>query len=350
MWASFVHAVSDTLHAGGPTTARPHPAPPRPPTVLPAAHRLVAIGDLHGDLDKARRAFSLAGLVDAADRWTGGATVAVQVGDILDRGDQEVELYYWLERLQREAAAAGGALHVLNGNHETMNVAQQFRYATPGGFASFRRWAQVHALEAALKGRCGCAKGAALDAALGLRGQDGVTARTQALRPGGAVSRRFIAPNPLVLQVGSTVFVHGGLLPSHVAYGVERINAEGQDWILDGPVSAKPRFLSGRDAVVWSREYSAEDASRCNCEALTQALAGLPGAARMVVGHTIQSGGINSACEGRVLRVDVGLSKGCGDGEPQVLEILRDSEVRRLVEAQRTAEGRAAAAAAPRAT
>ena len=42
--------------------------------------------------------------------------------------------------------------------------------------------------------------------------------------------------------------------------------------------------------------------------------AGLPGAARMVVGHTIQSGGINSACEGRVLRVDVGLSKGCGDG------------------------------------
>ena len=44
----------------------------------------------------------------------------------------------------------------------------------------------------------------------------------------------------------------------------------------------------------------------------------IPGAQRMVVGHTIQGQGINSACEGRVFRVDVGMSRGCGDGEPQV--------------------------------
>lgn len=40
-----------------------------------------------------------------------------QVGDILDRGDQELPILYFLERLQHQAAAAGGALHVLNGNH-----------------------------------------------------------------------------------------------------------------------------------------------------------------------------------------------------------------------------------------
>lgn len=56
-----------------------------------------------------------------------------QVGDILDRGDQELKLLYLLERLQRQAAAAGGALWVLNGNHETMNVGGNFRYATQGG-------------------------------------------------------------------------------------------------------------------------------------------------------------------------------------------------------------------------
>jgi hypothetical protein len=44
----------------------------------------------------------------------------------------------------------------------------------------------------------------------------------------------------------------------------------------------------------------------------------LPGAKRMVVGHTIQEAGINAACGGRVFRIDVGLSRGCGDGEPQV--------------------------------
>ena len=38
-----------------------------------------------------------------------------------------------------------------------------------------------------------------------------------------------------------------------------------------------------------------------------------------VVGHTIQRSGINSTCDGRVHRIDVGLSRGCGDGTPQVL-------------------------------
>lgn len=42
------------------------------------------------------------------------------------------------------------------------------------------------------------------------------------------------------------------------------------------------------------------------------------------VGHTIQDRGINDACGGQVLRVDVGLSKGCGNGAVQVLEILGD--------------------------
>ena len=37
-----------------------------------------------------------------------------------------------------------------------------------------------------------------------------------------------------------------------------------------------------------------------------------------VVGHTIQEQGINSACAEKVFRIDVGMSKGCGNGEPEV--------------------------------
>ncbi len=37
-----------------------------------------------------------------------------------------------------------------------------------------------------------------------------------------------------------------------------------------------------------------------------------------VVGHTIQEQGINSACAERVFRIDVGMSKGCGNGEAEV--------------------------------
>ena len=36
-----------------------------------------------------------------------------------------------------------------------------------------------------------------------------------------AITRRFLADKRVVLQVGSTVFVHGGLLPSHLVGGSE---------------------------------------------------------------------------------------------------------------------------------
>ena len=47
--------------------------------MLPAVSRIVAIGDLHGDMDKTRRAFRVGGLIDEHDRWAGGTTTAVQV-------------------------------------------------------------------------------------------------------------------------------------------------------------------------------------------------------------------------------------------------------------------------------
>lgn len=85
--------------------------------MLPAAKRVIAIGDLHGDLDKAKESFRIGGLIDDHDQWIGGKTVVVQVGDLLDRGDREVELLYWLERIAKKAKQHGGAVHVINGNH-----------------------------------------------------------------------------------------------------------------------------------------------------------------------------------------------------------------------------------------
>ena len=80
-------------------------------------------------------------------------------------------------------------------------------------------------------------------------------------------------------------------------------------------------------AQYWEILLKAEDARRCNCAALEEVLGLLPEAQRMVVGHTIQEAGINSACEDRVFRIDVGLSAGCGDGEPQVWTAFSRSKV-----------------------
>ena len=70
---------------------------------VPAAKRVVAIGDLHGDFQKAVRAFKVAGLVDEKLNWIGGESVAVQVGDVLDRGGEELRIFHFLEKLKQQA-------------------------------------------------------------------------------------------------------------------------------------------------------------------------------------------------------------------------------------------------------
>ena len=358
LWSNFVTTWTDVMHAktvyGGPAAAEGSgalggtlghcdsgtPSTAYHPTFLPAAEKVVAIGDIHGDIEKAKKAFRLAQLVDDSGRWIGGTAVAVQVGDILDRGDNEVQIFHWLENIRRQAARAGGALHVLLGNHETMNVAAQFRYATPGGVDDFRRWAWAQAAGYAMRSMCdtkACSSAAATSAKMHLaasRMRD-ARARYEGLKPGGDFSRKFLADKPVVLVLGSTVFVHGGLLPHHAASGIERINKETQDWVggSRGGIQDKPAFLSGREAVVWARDYSHENEEYCDCTALRETLSKIPGAKRMVVGHTIQQRGINSACDDMVFRVDVGLSKGCGDGNPEVLIIYEDGKrVERVAE------------------
>jgi hypothetical protein len=53
-----------------------------------------AVGDLHGDMQKTKKVLQLARVAaEKADGklvWTGGDTVVVQLGDVLDRGDCEI--------------------------------------------------------------------------------------------------------------------------------------------------------------------------------------------------------------------------------------------------------------------
>ncbi len=127
-------------------------APPKPPVVelapvltRAAPERLVAVGDLHGDLDHARRVLRLAGAIDERDRWVGGRLVVVQTGDEIDRGDDDRAILDLVEDLKKQAAAAGGELIALLGNHEVMNAALDFRYVTPGGLSAFSLFAATDA-------------------------------------------------------------------------------------------------------------------------------------------------------------------------------------------------------------
>lgn len=268
-----------------------------PASVHPAPGRIVAIGDLHGDLEATLKSLRLAGLIDSQSVWTGGATWLVQTGDQTDRGDDEREIIEFLERLRLQALAAGGRVIVLNGNHETMQVLGDMRYVTPGGLDDFP------APPASVPRKAVPAEAAP---------------RATAFAPGGPWARLLSTRN-LAVKVGDTVFVHGGVTPKWATVGLEGFNAPTRAWMA-GKAPA-PDAVQDPDGPLWSRHFSSEpDAS--DCAQLEDALEAL-GARRMVVGHTVQEGGISAACDNQVWRIDVGMSAHYG-GKPAALEIVGD--------------------------
>ena len=52
---------------------------------LERSSRIVAVGDLHGDIENAQKVLEMAGLVGSDGRWSGEVDVFVQTGDIIDR-------------------------------------------------------------------------------------------------------------------------------------------------------------------------------------------------------------------------------------------------------------------------
>jgi hypothetical protein len=262
------------------------PIPLKHPT---APRRLVAVGDLHGDLAATRAALRAAGVLNVSDSWIGDDTVVVQTGDVLDRGDDEEEIYELLEKLEAEARAAGGAIVLLNGNHELMNTARDFRYVTRGALSDF--------------------------------GGD----RERAFDPGGPWAKRLARYN-VVAIVGDSVFSHAGVLPDWVPR-VDDANLATRCW-FDGQAGRHdqpPSVLTSDDSPVWTRAYGV---GAVDCAALGKVLAAL-GAKRMVVGHTVQQRGITEACQGALWRIDVGLAAYYG-GPIEVLEITDSGEPRVL--------------------
>jgi len=285
--------------------AGPEIVPMEPRTVFPAAPRVVAVGDLHGDLVATRAALRLAGAIDGKDRWIGGELTVVQTGDEIDRGDADREIIDLFSRLEIEAAEAGGAFRPLLGNHDLMNVEGDFQFVSARGMSSFDD------LVGPLLSRPDLLAFPPLQ-----------RARAAAFRPGGPIAGVFARRN-VVAIIGDTAFVHAGVLPAHVAYGIEKLNREVRAFVR-GARPELPAVMDHRTSPVWTRLYSEEETpSAATCATLGEALEGL-GVRRMVVGHTVQEQGINSGCDGRVWRIDTGMSKAYEGGPVQVLEIAGD--------------------------
>ncbi|RKP08964.1 Metallo-dependent phosphatase-like protein [Thamnocephalis sphaerospora] len=258
-----------------------------------AERRIVAVGDLHGDMESALSVLRMAGVIHQNNSWAGGNhTILVQTGDLIDRGPDTVQLLNLFPRLVQEANKAGGRVIQILGNHEFMNMLGDLSFVRERSseFASRQ-------------------------------------SRKIAFSPSGDIGRRLFNL-PIMHQIGDTVFTHGGILPAWASSIVHRVNAYATQHLMAyfaGALEELPAVF-GPDGPTWYRGY-ALGAEKTICSVLQSALNAM-GAKRMVVGHTMQDNGrILSRCDKRFFVIDVGISKAML-GYQAALEILPNGSVR----------------------
>ena len=314
-----------------------------------SGQRVVAVGDIHGDLNAFIGILQRAQLIDPTNRWSGSKATLVQTGDMLDRGPNARGVMDLLMSLQKDAPRQGGRVIVLMGNHEAMNIYGDLRYVTTNDYASFandgpearkRRNDSPTTQPAGFQERC------------------------EALSPEGKYGK-WLRSLPAIAKVNDSIFLHGGIHPDLKSHSVDELNEaianeiKGFDafkqFMVDKKIAqpcstldelvAAARMAAekakGKDAEVlkaflnygnwitvhengplWFRGYAqwTDADGAAQIQELTKAFA----VKRFVVGHTPQSGGqITARFDGKIYLIDTGmLSTYFTGGRASALNIL----------------------------
>jgi len=345
---------------------------------FPKVRKLVAIGDIHGDLPAAIKALKLADVIDKSIpnntidinkiRWTGGKTVVVQLGDQIDRvrpnklvndlcpendsginedEGSDLKIICLFEKLHSEAIQVGGALFSIFGNHELMNVDGDFRYVSPKEFREFGNFFKEQQNESKLNNV-----------------PYGYITRKRVFQPGGKLAKKLANSRYSIIQIGSWLFVHGGITAKLASeYTIDDINKYIQEWLMgydDIETKTHVNRIYHRDdddnSPFWSRAFS--DCDEWNDVSSSKHFyrtleilnnknnrSGGNEIKGMILGHSPQfmyNKGLNSACNNRLWRVDVGMSRAFGltnnrdedskNRKVQILVINNDNDFRILRE------------------
>jgi len=280
--------------------------------VYPGEGRVIAIGDLHGDLGATIGILKRCKLIDDNLDWIGGRTHLVQMGDILDRKiraydtkedeDSEYDILNLILKLMEQSRQSGGGVHCILGNHELMNIMGNFSYVSPESMKHFK---------------------------------DGPVGRRQFFKPGGKMCQLFANYwNPVII-IGKYLFCHGGMSKDIAKrYRVSRINGMMRRYLrgdvtLENNAEFNQLFLD-TNGIPWNRQFTS---SHFNPSDLKEVLDNKD-CSYMVVGHTPQMyEGINIK-KGMIWCVDTGMSKAFGADNHlrlQALEIIGNGETVNII-------------------
>jgi len=282
------------------------PVPAASPCEWTGIDRVVAIGDVHGAYDRFVEILKVAGIIDNRLRWSAGATHVVQLGDVVDRGDDSRKVLDLARRLEKEAQAARGQFHQLVGNHEAMRMLGDLRYTTAGEYAAFATTNSESLREKYVK----TLKPATEDerAQLIQKMPLGFIEMRQAFGHDGEYGR-WLRQLPVTVKINGFMFVHGGISPAVAPLGCAAINEQVRTDLttdLEKTRQAPLETLTARvDGPLWYRGLAQETdefAPQLD-EILSKAQA-----RAIVVAHTVTTTGrVVSRFDGRVIQIDTGM-------------------------------------------
>jgi hypothetical protein len=278
--------------------------------------RVIAAGDVHGDCDALIVVLKMAGLVDDRADWVGGDSHFVQVGDLPARGPQTRKAMDLLMRLEKQAAAAGGHVHALFGNHDAMIMYGDYRQIISEEFAEFRTansdqtLKAVYDQEVAERKQLGTFPRAAKDI------EDfrqrwfeyhvpGFAEYKQAYSPSGQYGK-WIRTHNAVVRINDALYSHGGISPEFLSIPIAKINHTIQTELGD-PSKLPPGMTTNLQGPLWYRGLVEGDEHELAQH--VQNVLRTFGVKRIVVGHTVTRSAILPRFNSTVLDIDIGLSR-----------------------------------------
>lgn len=93
--------------------------------------KLIVFSDIEGEFEAFRNLLIYNKVIDQNYNWTFGNGHLVICGDLFDRGLHVTEQLWLLYKLEQDAQAQGGYVHVLLGNHDIINLSGDVRYVQP---------------------------------------------------------------------------------------------------------------------------------------------------------------------------------------------------------------------------
>ena len=89
---------------------------------------MLVLSDPHGNLEALTSVLKSHHVIDDDFDWTYGNGHLMVIGDVFDRGDDVIPIFWLLYKLDKQATENGGHVHFLYGNHEDMVLRNNLKY------------------------------------------------------------------------------------------------------------------------------------------------------------------------------------------------------------------------------